>query len=873
MSTISIVIIRKVVCGATLAGLVCLQFSIASQTAASDPPETPTTTQQTGMTGTFGEARASSPTSGQNAARLSTGESAAQATVYPVTIYQNINYGGPACSIIGAGWVDVCPGFDNTASSIGVLAGWSTRVWADSFLGGASRCFTSSVPDLSGLQFNENGSGDINDAISSFASYPQDHCPPLGSNWPDLYVKSFYVGPEDAYTNDDIHMGIGIRNLNATVSPEFWIGLYIDRTWTSCSDLGDYQLWADGLAGNTTEMWPLIIPAGTLSVGSHQVYAYADNACEVDETNELNNSAYLFTLDISDPPVPPPSNDEIGAAETVTEIRYTDSLDTRGATRAPSDPEVVACGIAPGRASVWYQYAPTVDTAVSLDTLGSDYDTYIAVWSDTGSGLAEVACNNDASSTVQQSSLQVNLEGGTTYYIEVAHYSDPINIIGWGNHAGGSLVFHAVFAAEAGSWYGSAVITSDYNVVAVGRPHIGSEVASYGGFTGGSTTQYVPMLFKQMWGSYDSALYVQNINPDHETAVTIEFYDSSGSLSCTKTDTIAAQSSKGYWLPAEACLPASWVGGTVITSTFDIVAVGRPHIGSQVMTYNGFAGGAASMYVPMLFKNMWGYDAAFYVQNIDPDFAADLTIQFYDTEGSLSCEMSDSLPSLASKGYWLPALSCLGSSWVGGAVVSSSTDIVAVGRPHLGSEVTTYNGFASGATSMVAPMLFKQAFSSTYNAALYVQNVHPTDSASFTLKFYDTSGSLSCSLPDSLAHSASRGYWLPALTCLPAGWVGSVQIESDLPVVAIARPHLGSVITAYDAMASGGMGVSVPMLFKQMWGSYNSALYIQNTDPANTASVTLKFYDVNGYLSCVRNESLLPLNTRSYWLPSLTCSP
>src|SRR6185503_9638058 len=120
------------------------------------------------------------------------------------------------------------------------------------------------------------------------------------------------------------------------------------------------------------------------------------------------------------------------------------------------------------------------------------------------------------------------------------------------------------------SWVGGITITSDQNVVAVGRPHIGSEVASYGGFTSGSLSAYVPMLFKTAFGSYDSALYVQNVHASNTANIMIKYYDSNGVLNCTKTDTLASLSSKGYWLPAVTCdsgsLPAGWVGGVVVTS-------------------------------------------------------------------------------------------------------------------------------------------------------------------------------------------------------------------------------------------------------------------------------------------------------------------
>jgi hypothetical protein len=61
------------------------------------------------------------------------------------------------------------------------------------------------------------------------------------------------------------------------------------------------------------------------------------------------------------------------------------------------------------------------------------------------------------------------------------------------------------------------------------------------------------------------------------------------------------------------------------------------------------------------------------------------------------------------------------------------------------------------------------------------------------------------------------------------------------------------------------------MLFKDAFGgSYDSALYIQNTE-ASSATVTLEFYDSNGTLSCIKNTSIPPGATSGFWLPSLMC--
>jgi len=447
------------------------------------------------------------------------------------------------------------------------------------------------------------------------------------------------------------------------------------------------------------------------------------------------------------------------------------------------------------------------------------------------------------------------------------------------NNCGAGIVdaAAAVKAAQFYNWYGSASITSSQSVVAVGRPHVGAEVASYNGIASGSLTSYVPMLFKSAFGgSYNSALYVQNLHTTNTANIAIKYYTTSGVLSCTVNDTVSPLSSKGYWLPSVGCLPAGWVGGVEVTSNQPIVAVGRPHVGNEIMTYNGFSSGSTTSYIPMLFKNAFGgsYNAAFYIQNIHASNTANITIKYYDNAGNLNCTVNDTVSPLASKGYWLPSVGCLANGWVGGVHVTSSQPIVTVGRPHIGDQVTTYSGFSSGSTTSYIPMLFKNAFGGSYNAAFYIQNVHASNTANVTIKYYDSAGNLNCTVNDTVSPLASKGYWLPNIGCLSNGWVGGVQVTSDQPIVTVGRPHIGTQITTYPGFTGGGLNMYLPMLFKDAFGgSYDSAFYVQNTHASNTASVTVNFYDTNGNLSCIRSDSIPPLATKGYWLPSLSCDP
>jgi hypothetical protein len=101
---------------------------------------------------------------------------------------------------------------------------------------------------------------------------------------------------------------------------------------------------------------------------------------------------------------------------------------------------------------------------------------------------------------------------------------------------------------------------------------------------------------------------------------------------------------------------------------------------------------------------------------------------------------------------------------VGGVVVTSDQPVVGVGRPHIGAQVTTYNGFTAGSPNSYLPMLFKAAYGGTYNSAFYVQNTENSQ-ATVTIKFYDTDGHLTCSRTDNIAALATQGYWLPSVTC------------------------------------------------------------------------------------------------------------
>ncbi len=147
---------------------------------------------------------------------------------------------------------------------------------------------------------------------------------------------------------------------------------------------------------------------------------------EVSNPGELSNSPSAVAKN-----VPPPPNDDFGLATVISSFPFTDTVDVFSASAEPADPHIVNCNAIPDGYSVWYTFTPASSGVVTIDTLGSVFDTVLALWSGTTiSNLQPVACNDDRDGNTFQSELSAPVNQGTQYYIEVDQrragpYSSP----------------------------------------------------------------------------------------------------------------------------------------------------------------------------------------------------------------------------------------------------------------------------------------------------------------------------------------------------------------------------------------------------------------------------------------------------------------
>ena len=152
----------------------------------------------------------------------------------------------------------------------------------------------------------------------------------------------------------------------------------------------------------------------------------------------------------------PPPNDTFGNARNITSIPFQHIVSTTEATETDNnDPDAIPCEgrtLDRGKRTVWYRYQATTNRGVHADTIGSSYDTYIAVWRGTSlNNLTLITCDDDVFGDLY-SEVLFAATAGNTYYIEVAGYAGTESSPNQ-PQAGGNLQFHVASFQDVPSTY------------------------------------------------------------------------------------------------------------------------------------------------------------------------------------------------------------------------------------------------------------------------------------------------------------------------------------------------------------------------------------------------------------------------------------
>ncbi len=150
----------------------------------------------------------------------------------------------------------------------------------------------------------------------------------------------------------------------------------------------------------------------------------------------LGSFGYNLTNSNQPPPPPPspapPANDNFTNAQVLSGCTGSTTGANVGATREggePSHDPPDATSLSPSH-TVWYQWQAPSSGSTTITTLGSDFDTILAVYTGTTvNSLTRIGFNDDVQNgVIRTSSLTFNATSGTVYRIVVD---------GWGGDSGG----------------------------------------------------------------------------------------------------------------------------------------------------------------------------------------------------------------------------------------------------------------------------------------------------------------------------------------------------------------------------------------------------------------------------------------------------
>lgn len=148
---------------------------------------------------------------------------------------------------------------------------------------------------------------------------------------------------------------------------------------------------------------------------------YSGASSGVAVTNISSACSSTMTADLAAPGAGGPANDAFANAQLLSGTSVTRTGDSNvGATKESGEPNHAGNV---GGASVWYRWTPAASGSVTIDTVGSTFDTLLAAY--TGSsvgGLTHIASNDDTGGG-QQSSVTFDAVGGRTYRIAVDGYN------------------------------------------------------------------------------------------------------------------------------------------------------------------------------------------------------------------------------------------------------------------------------------------------------------------------------------------------------------------------------------------------------------------------------------------------------------------
>jgi len=349
----------------------------------------------------------------------------------------------------------------------------------------------------------------------------------------------------------------------------------------------------------------------------------------------------------------------------------------------------------------------------------------------------------------------------------------------------------------------SSLVACDQPVAAIVNTTSANSAGSYDGVSNPGTTWYAPNAFNNYYNYYTNFV-VQNATGS-PVDMTLQALDASGNVVATQTaSSVPAYSYHNFDQTGLSGLISNTVYSAKITGT-GAVAVeaniyGQGSAVNQLYSYTPFTSGSKTAYAPVIMNNYFGYLTALTVQNMGGS-TANVTVTY-----GTGLIQSQSISPNSSYVFYTPNTT-LPSGTLTSAMISSDQNIVAlVNESNSHDRAASYSAFASGATTVSAPIVLRRYFH--YSTSVTCQNIG-TSSTNMTIKYSNAATSTQTNIPQ----NGTALFYQPNDSGIPDGFNGSATItSSSQPIICIVNEDQNEgtyATTSFDQLLSyEGIGLN-----------------------------------------------------------------
>ena len=203
---------------------------------------------------------------------------------------------------------------------------------------------------------------------------------------------------------------------------DFWeTGDQMPISWETQDIPGNVKITLSRDGGKT---FGEVIAESTLNDGSQNwtITSPASYNCvlKIEPLNDPTKSTSQGLFSILEGEAQPPQNDDVSSPFVITGQNGSTSGSTKYATISPDEPDHF--GRLPWDRSAWWQWVAEESGTITIDTIGSDFDTLLAVYSGDDTSNLRKIMDDDQSGDNNAAMVSFPAIKGQTYWIVVAGY-------------------------------------------------------------------------------------------------------------------------------------------------------------------------------------------------------------------------------------------------------------------------------------------------------------------------------------------------------------------------------------------------------------------------------------------------------------------